>query len=77
MKKIKLSLDKLVVGSLTAAEQKAIIGGYEGSGGSTVTVNGVCITSAPTYKSTSILAGCPQTPAPTEKCATGPMNSCL
>jgi hypothetical protein len=54
MKRKKLSLDKLVLGSLSEAEQSNVIGGDLGVGELAIT-----------QKSTTILATCPVTLPPT------------
>jgi hypothetical protein len=66
MKKKKLTLDKLVLGSLSASEQANILGGDDGS---SVKIGPTCIPPTPivTQKATSILAGCPVTMPPTLK----------
>jgi hypothetical protein len=59
MKRKKLSLDKLVLGSLSEAEQSNVIGGDDGTG-SVVYVNNVCVSNT-TYQKTSFTATCPLT----------------
>ncbi|KQM65217.1 hypothetical protein ASE74_10120 [Pedobacter sp. Leaf216] len=77
MKKIKLSLDKLTVGSLTEAEERKIMGGENESAGSQLVLNHVCVGSTSPAITTNIINGCTVTVPPTISCKTGIMNSCL
>lgn len=67
MKRKKLSLDKLVLGSLSETEQANVIGGDDSGGGSVVYVNTVCIQGPTTYPKTSYTATCPFTVPPSSR----------
>ena len=78
MKRQKLTLDKLVIGSLSDAEQANILGGDDDGDASRVTANTVCVggSTPGSGKSTDVTHGCPVNPPP--KPSTGmtcPANS--
>ena len=72
MKRKKLSLDKLVLGSLSDAEQANVIGGDDG-GGSVVYVQTVCVMPSLTNPKTSFISTCPLT---TQKPYSGTNMTC-
>jgi hypothetical protein len=61
MKRKKLSLDKLVLGSLSEAEQANVMGGDDAGTGSATHVNTVCVMPSLTQPKTSYIATCPLT----------------
>lgn len=54
----KLKLGKLLLGSLSEAQQRNVLGGDDGSGYSSFTVNNVCTNPAPPPKVVSIDSPC-------------------